>query len=215
MSLTSNLRLPEPLKVTGSNVADNWARFKEQWENYELAVDLTEASAEKRAAAFLTCMGGEACDTYRSLALPAEDKRDISKITDAFETFCVGAVNVTYKRYLFYQRVQEPSERFDTFLGEIRRMAKSCKFQAVEESMIRDRVVVGIKNDAMRHKLLQIRELTLNKAIIVCKASESAGQQLRAMTAQDQVQGLRHAPTARSRRSRTPAPEAPKISLNR
>src|SRR5688572_12718766 len=210
-----NLRLPEPLKVIGSNVADNWERFKDQWENYELAADLTEASTEKRAAVFLTCLGGEAYDTYRSLSLPSEDKRDIAKIIDAFETFCVGSVNVTYQRYLFYQRVQEPNERFDTFLGEIRRMAKTCKFEAMEESMIRDRVVVGIKDDATRHKLLQIRDLTLSKAIDVCKASESAGQQLRAMTAQDQVQALYHASGTRSRRPRQTAPDPPKVSLNR
>jgi len=39
-----NIRIPDPLKVTGSNVADNWKRFKEQFGNYELASDLTESS---------------------------------------------------------------------------------------------------------------------------------------------------------------------------
>lgn len=42
--------------------------------------------------------------------------------------------------------------------------------------MIRDRVVVDVKDDAIRHKLLQIRELTLSKVIDICKASESNGQ---------------------------------------
>src|SRR6218665_3495261 len=73
MSL-QNLRLPDPLKVFGGNVADNWERFKDQWENYERAADLTDASAEKRAAVFLTCLGGEAYDTYRSLASPPRTK---------------------------------------------------------------------------------------------------------------------------------------------
>ena len=62
-------------------------------------------------------------------------------------------------------------------------MAKFCQFESMEESMIRERVVVGVKDDATRHKLLQVRDLTLRKAIDICKASESAGQQLRAMAA--------------------------------
>jgi len=66
MSLQNNIRLPDPLKVTGSNIADNWERFKDQWENYALATDLSDASAEKRAAIFLTCLGGDAYDAYRA-----------------------------------------------------------------------------------------------------------------------------------------------------
>ena len=31
-----NLRAPDPLKLSGGNVVDNWKRFKEQFANYEL-----------------------------------------------------------------------------------------------------------------------------------------------------------------------------------
>ena len=186
-----NYRLPDPLKVTGSNVADNWERFREQWENYELAADLTDASSEKKAAIFLTCVGSEAYDVYRSMEFPsADDKKKIENIVEAFETFCVGAVNVTYERYMFHRRMQDVGERFDVYLGEIRRMARSCKFEGMLDSMIRDRIVVGIRDDSTRHKLLQIHDLTLKRAIDICKASEAAGRQLKAMATPDEVQAL-------------------------
>ena len=155
----------------GGNVADNWERFKDQWENYERAADLSEAGAEKGVAVFLTYLSGEAYATYCSLAHTADEKKDIAKIIAALETFYIGSVNVTYQRYLFYQCVQEANERFDTFLGEVRRMARSCQFEAMEESMIRDHVVVGVKDDATRHMIPQVRDLTLRKAIDICKAS--------------------------------------------
>ena len=139
-----NLRLPDPLTVSDGDVSDNWGRFKDQWENYEQAADLTDASTEKLAAVLL---GGDAYDTYRSLALPAEDKNDMAKIIEAFGTFCTSSVNVTYQRYLFYQRVKEANECFDTFLGEVRRITKSWQFESMEESTIRDRVVVGVKDE--------------------------------------------------------------------
>ena len=100
-------------------------------------------------------------------------------------------MNVTYERYVFNRRVQESGERFDVFLGDVRRLARSCDFTAVEESMIRDRIVVGIRDDSTRHKLLQIRDLTLVKAIDICKASEAAGKQMKAIAGSDQVQSLR------------------------
>ena len=190
-SSTTNLRLPDPLRVTGSSVADNWKRFREQWENYELAADLTDASSEKRAAVLLTCVGNDAYDIYRTLDFetPA-DKKKIDKVIEAFEAFCVGAVNVTYERYVFNKRQQESGERFDVFLGEVRRMARTCRFDGVEESMIRDRIVVGIRDDATRRKLLQVRDLTLIKAIDICKASEAAGRQLKAMASADEIQAI-------------------------
>src|SRR5664279_119273 len=78
MAAASNIRLPDPLSITGSAVADNWRRFKEQWDNYVLAADLDEASSEKQAAILLTCVGGEAYDVFRSFEFAsAADRKKI------------------------------------------------------------------------------------------------------------------------------------------
>jgi len=139
---------------------------------------------------FLTCIGNDAYDIFHSLKfeMPA-DRKKIDKAIEAF-------VNVTYERYVFNKRQQESGDRFDVFLGEVRRMARTCRFESVEESMIRDRIVIGIHDDATRRKLLQVRDLTLLKAIDICKASEAAGRQLKAMTSADEV----HAVTWSTRR---------------
>jgi hypothetical protein len=198
MATASNIRLPDPLSITGSDVADNWRRFREQWDNYVLAADLEDASSEKQAAILLTCVGGEAYDVFRSFEFAsAADRKKIDKVTEAFENFCVGQVNVTYERYTFNRRMQENGERFDVFLGDVRRLARSCAFGDVTESMIRDRLVVGIRDDPTRRKLLQIRDLTLNKAIDLCRASEAAGQQLKAMAGPDEVQALNSSHSSR------------------
>jgi hypothetical protein len=56
--------------------------------------------------------------------------------------------------------------------------------------MIRDRIVVGIRDDSTRHKLLQICDLSLQKMTDICKASEAAGLQLKATTSPDHVHTL-------------------------
>jgi len=177
MAAAVKFRIPDPLPVNGSNVADDWRRFREQYENYEIASDLADKSQEKRAAVFLTCIGNDAYDVYRAMEFQhADDRKKLDPVIAAFETFCVGAVNVTYERYVFNRRTQESGERFEAFLGEVRRLARSCDFGAVEESMIRDRIVVGIRDESTRHKLLQVRDLSLAKAVDICKASEAAGR---------------------------------------
>jgi hypothetical protein len=183
MASSLHYKPPGPLKIHGSDIADNWNRFKEQWDNYEVATGIKEESAEKRGAIFLTCIGTDAYDVYRSMEFETGvDKKKIDVITTAFKAFCVGNVNVTYERYVFNKRTQENGESFDIFLGDLRRMARSCQFEGVCDSMIRDRIVVGVRDDATRHKLLQQRDLTLARAIDICKASEAAARQLRVMT---------------------------------
>jgi len=48
----------------------------------------------------------------------------------------------------FTGECRTPVERFDVFLGDVRRLARSCQSEGVEESMIRDRFVVSIRDDA-------------------------------------------------------------------
>jgi len=62
MATAINYRVPGPLRVTGNNIADDWRRFREQYENYEIepAADLADKSQEKSEAVFLTCVGNEA-----------------------------------------------------------------------------------------------------------------------------------------------------------
>jgi len=40
---------PSPLKL-GSDIAADWERFQNGWSNYEVAVDLSDVVAKKRAA---------------------------------------------------------------------------------------------------------------------------------------------------------------------
>jgi len=78
-------RTPDPLKVTGSGVADDWRRFKGQYENYLVASDLTDTSAERKAAIFLTCIGSEAYNVFRSMTFANEaDRTKIDPIIAAF-----------------------------------------------------------------------------------------------------------------------------------
>ena len=43
----------------------------------------------------------------------------------------------------------------------------------MQDRMIRDRVVVGVRDNGTRKKLLAENKLTLNKCTDICRASES------------------------------------------
>jgi len=117
-----------------------------------------------------------------------DDRKKLDPIIAAFETFCAGAVNVMYERYVFNLRTQENGERFETFLGKVCQLARSCDFGTVEESTIQDRIIVSIHDESTRRKLLQVCDLSLAKAVDICKGSEAADRQLKALSMTDHVQ---------------------------
>src|SRR6266516_3134093 len=188
MSSKNSIPLPSPLKLKSSEISSSWKRFKSQWANYELATDLSGEPKEKRTAVLLTCIGNEAYDVFQSMVFADEAHRnDIDQVIRAFDDYCIGETNITYERYILNKRVQEPNEPFDSFMTELRRLIKSCDYGMLEESIIKDRIVIGINDDSTRRKLLQLRKLDLAAAIDVCRASETANRYLREIKNPEEV----------------------------
>ena len=55
--------------------------------------------------------------------------------------------------------------------------------KCLHDSLLRDRTVIGVKEPALRKKLLQERQLTLEKAIDIGKSGETTGQRLKDLAA--------------------------------
>ena len=70
-----------------------------------------------------------------------DDKKDIAKVIEKFEAFCIGKTNETFERYTFNICVQQESETIDAYVSKLRKLAKTCNYGELEESLIRDRIV--------------------------------------------------------------------------
>ena len=86
--------------------------------------------------------------------------------------------NIIYERYLFNSATQRSENKIDQFVNELRKLASTCEYGTLSDELIRDRIVIGISDSSMRARLLRERDLTLNKAIDMCRASEQATCQL-------------------------------------
>ena len=118
---------------------------------------------------------------------------------------------------MFNQRVQQPGESIEDYVADLRKLAGTCQFAELEDSLIRDRIVVGIRDDTTRRRLLQQKQLALADAVDICKASEATSRRLRTMAGADEVDALhqsssspshgkrRSASKGRSRPSRAPS----------
>ncbi|KAL3176059.1 hypothetical protein MRX96_010762 [Rhipicephalus microplus] len=84
-------------------------------------------------------------------------------------------------RFLFFKRNQEPCESVMDYAMALRKLVKDCDFRGGEvamDVMLRDRFVFGIRDDALRERLLDKRDLTFDAAYnMTLKAEASSGKQ--------------------------------------
>lgn len=65
------------------------------------------------------------------------------------------------------------------------KLAKTSNYGTLADSLIRDRIVVGINDNSARKKLLQAGKLILSQCINICRSSETSARQLKTMNQED------------------------------
>ena len=146
-----------------------------------LGLAMGKTSEKERCAAFLYIIGRKGREIYNTWTLEEEEQDKIEVLFEKFDSYCRPKHNVTLERYKFNTRVQQEHETLDEFVTEITRLAKPCKYETLEGDMIRDRIVVGIKRPEVKDRLLREPELTLEKAMTICRADEESRKGLTLM----------------------------------
>ena len=173
---------PTAVDLKTGNVAETWRRWKRQFQIYFEACEHATKGTSTQCALLLHTAGPEAMEISETFTWAAdEDKTDYKMWVAKFDNYCEPRKNVVFERYQFWSRNQMDDETCDTWVTELRKMAKRCEF-VEEETMLRDKVVFGIKDIALKERLLREPQLTLLKALDICRAAETSRQQARAMT---------------------------------
>ena len=182
-----NIPTPPKLEMRG-NLSQNWKRWKMMWDSYEVLARIDPEDMRYRMAGFITYTGPEALKVYEGLPFRSnEEKQDISKVLELMGMYCLGETNVIYERYIFNNRMQQDGETIDAYANELRSLASTCEFGQLQDDLIRDRIVCGLKDNATRRKLLQESKLKLTKCIDICRATESTTAQLKAMSGKEEL----------------------------
>ena len=184
---TYQLPPPDPIVCTG-DVATNWKVFKEAYEDYATATELTTKEETIQAATLKTVMGKECRQILSRLELSEGDKKKPSKILEKLQAYFAPTRNILYERYLFHTAEQQVNETADQYMIRLRQLAEPCKFGTLHDEMLRDRLVLGSRDKGARTRLFREKECDLKKALETLQISESTNTQLREIgTAEDPV----------------------------
>ncbi|XP_069119065.1 uncharacterized protein [Argopecten irradians] len=173
------LKPPTELQFTG-NVSENWRRFKLAYDIYEVAAKIDKEDQKVCAFNFLHVAGPAVHGVYKTFVFEQEgDDAKLGKICQQFESYCNPRKNITYERHVFFTRNTREGEEIDAYVTDLKTKAATCEFSTLQDSLIRDRIIGGIRNVHLRERLLREKDPTLEKCEEFCRASEASSMQLK------------------------------------
>ena len=84
----------------------------------------------------------------------------MAKFDDHFKICC----NLIFEQAKFNKRVQLVGESAEQYITALYQVTENCNYGELKSEMIRDRLVVGIREDNLSQQLQMDPELTLDKA---------------------------------------------------
>ena len=131
---------------------------------YTIISNFSTHELAKKKAILITCLGDEALQIYNSFTIT--DATSMEEIFTLFDNHIVGATNDTYERFKFNKRTQSENESFDSFLADLKKLIKTCNYcNDCQPSLLKDRIVLGIRDSSVQKDLLKTADLTLQKTV--------------------------------------------------
>ncbi|UYV68534.1 K02A2.6-like [Cordylochernes scorpioides] len=156
---------------------NEWPIWFKRFQRYRIASGLSEKSENEQVNALIYIMGDKAEEILILFNLSEAQINDYKLVVSKFQDYFIGKRNVIYERAKFNRRSQGETEPVEEFITNLYVLAETCSYGILKEEMIRDRLVVGVKNFNLSEKLQLESELTLEKAIQIVRQSESVKNQ--------------------------------------
>ena len=105
------------------------------------------------------------------------DRKDYDKILGKFDAFFKVRKNTIFKRARFNKRNQLEGESAESYITALYELAENSDYSALKAETIRDRLVVGIRDNALSERLQTEEGLTLEKAKTMIRQREAVHEQ--------------------------------------
>ncbi|UYV62948.1 hypothetical protein LAZ67_2002587, partial [Cordylochernes scorpioides] len=157
---------------------NEWPKWRKRFERYLVVSGMKKKEEADKIDLFMYLMGDRADDIFRTFKFEKEEEATkVDSVLKAFDShFCVRK-NIIYERAKFNSRIQEDREPVDEFITSLYKLADSCEFEGLHEQLIRDRIVVGVRDKALSERMQLDSELTLEKAVKMVRQQEAVRQQ--------------------------------------
>lgn len=161
-----------------------WKGWFQKFSLFLVASGHEESTDRRKVALLLHFIGDRGVDIFNSFGIESDNVSYETVVTKFVEHF-TPQKNVTMERYKFFSRKQIEGESFTDFITDLQNLSLSCEFENMREDLIRDIIIIGIRDNKMKEFLLRETKLTLSKALSICKTLELSKKQIEEINKKD------------------------------
>ena len=207
-----NLSNQRPLQVnverpvlSATATLSDFLSWKEAWLDFAVCQHFDRQDGRTRTAALRQSVDDDLRQYMRQDIIQVGEDDDVEKILTALEQFIRRQRNPLLDRIEYYNLRQEDDETFDSFYTTLGELHNACAFGTDQlcancsvvigecdkcrtwiknksSEIMRDRLIVGTRDSETRHKLLSESQLSLEKAVQICRAEEAARSTQQSLT---------------------------------
>lgn len=178
-----NDRFVVAMDFSANNLFATWERFKNQFEVFRLAKSINNKTQDVQIANLLMKMGVESIPVYNQFTWFKEgdegelEEKTYEKVIDKFDKYFRPVKNVIFERLRFNQIIQLSGQSIQDFITALQTQADNCEYTTMRDEMVRDRIVVGVRQAKLRQYLVDLdEELTL--AVCIRRSKQWVAHQM-------------------------------------
>ena len=153
---------------------ETWTSYQERLEEY---FEVNDIADNKKVSALLTLLGGKTYSLLRNLTSPDKPSaKDYATLVKLLKDHLSPKPLTIAERFRFHKRNQREGETVTQYIAELRKLAEFCSFGTNLNDSLRDRFVCGLKAENIQKRLLSEAALTLEKALEISQAMETAAK---------------------------------------
>lgn len=169
MASTVNIQVPGEFDFSKP---ESWPKWIKRFERYLSVTKLIEKSDKEKIDLLCYSMGGKFEEILTQVMPTITSSTTFASVKEKFDFYFSPKRNVIFERYKFNSRIQEVGETVDTFVTALYSLAESCEYGDIKDELIRDRIVIGIRDTRASERQQLINDLTVDKALEIARQSE-------------------------------------------
>ena len=155
------------------NLREHWKKWKQELDFYLAATEKDQKDNKVQSSILLTCIGAQGREIYNTFTFnDNEDKMNFDLLIKKFDEHCLPKKNVTLVRHKFFTYKQREGQSFHEFVIQLKRLSSDCEFGELKDSLIRDTIIIGIRYERLRERMLREPDLDLSKALLLGNSAE-------------------------------------------
>lgn len=167
------------IDFSSGNLSAAWKTFKMQFDIYKIAKKYAAMSEPEQISNMLVQMGNESVPIYAQFEYDesVENKKEtLANTIRMFDNYFEPVKNVIYERAKF-NTMKQGEKSIHQYIVELQNQADQCEYGTVKGDLVRDRIVVGVRDSKLREYLIDLDDLDLHKCIQKAKQWVSNHQQ--------------------------------------